>query len=153
MPLGIFALLCIFAASNFQNREPQEHSKIQLPAIRGKVFRSDSGEAISNSYILLTAGKNSVTGAGHFDTRTNEKGEYTFTDIPAGNYTLSIYAWFPKRSDVPCENPCDQKTADGGTITVEWQRKSQAFMEIVRLKDFSVGPGHQRIKDFDLVGK
>jgi hypothetical protein len=42
---------------------------------------------------------------------------------------------------------------DGGDITVEWQRKSQAFMEIVTLKRFSIELGRENVKDFDLVGR
>ena len=123
---------------------------VQLSTIKGKVFRSDSGEAISNSYILLTSKKDETT---HFDTRTDEKGEYLFGGIPAGNYTMSIYAWFSKRSEVPCQNPLEQKTRDGGDITVEWQRKSHAFMEIVTLERFSIELGRENIKDFDLAGR
>jgi hypothetical protein len=66
---------------------------------------------------------------------------------------MSIYAWFPKRSEVPCQNPLEQKTADGGDITVEWQWKSQAFMEIVTLKHFSIELDRENVKDFDLVGR
>jgi hypothetical protein len=52
---------------------------VQLSAVKGKVFRSDSGEAISYSYILLTSEEGE---AKHFDTRTDEKGEYLFvTDL------------------------------------------------------------------------
>ena len=123
---------------------------VKLTPIRGKVFRSDSDEPISNSYILLT---NETNKARHFDTRTDEKGEYLFGGIPAGNYTVSIYAWFPKRSEVPCQNPLEQKTVDGGDITVEWQWKSQAFMEIVKLKGFSIEFDRENVKDFDLVGR
>ena len=57
---------------------------VKLTPIKGKVFRSDSGEPISNSY-----------------------------------------------------------------ITVEWQRKSQAFMEIVKLKGFSIEFDRENVKDFD----
>jgi hypothetical protein len=123
---------------------------VQLTELKGKVFRSDSGETISNSYILLTGEKDE---AQHFDTRTDEKGEYLFGGIPAGDYTVAIYAWFPKRSEVPCQNPIEQKAVDGGGITVEWQLKSQAFMEIVKLKGFSVELGRENVKDFDLVGR
>jgi hypothetical protein len=123
---------------------------VKLTPIRGKVFRSDSGQAISNSYILLS----SETDEGrHFDTRTDEKGEYLFGGIPAGNYQVSIYAWFPKRSEVPCQNPLEQKTVDGGDITVEWQWKSQAFMEIVKIKGVFVEFDRENAKDFDLVGR
>lgn len=123
---------------------------VQRSAIKGKVFRSDSGEAISNSYILLTGEKDQ---AKHFDTRTDEKGEYLFGGIPAGNYKVSIYAWFPKGSEVPCQNPVEQKTVDGGDITVEWQWRSQAFREIVTLKGFSIELDRENIKDIDLVGR
>ena len=123
---------------------------LKLTPIKGKVFRSDSGEPISNSYILLTS---ETDKARHFDTRTHEKGEYLFGGIPAGNYTVSIYAWFPKRSEVPCQNPLEQKTVDGGDITVEWQWKSQAFMETVKLKGFSIEFDGENVKDFDLVGR
>jgi hypothetical protein len=123
---------------------------VQLNAVKGKVFRSDSGEAISNSYFLLTSEKDE---AKHFDTRTDEKGEYLFGGIPAEDYTVAIYAWFPRRSEVPCQNPIEQKTVDGGDITVEWQYKSHAFMEIVKLKGFSVEVGRENVKDFDLVGR
>ena len=123
---------------------------VKLTPIKGKVFRSDSGEVISNSYILLTS---ETDEARHFDTRTDEKGEYLFGGIPAGNYTVSIYAWFTKRSEVPCQNPLKQKTVDGGDITVEWQWKSQAFMEIVKLKGFSIEFDRENVKDFDLVGR
>jgi hypothetical protein len=70
------------------------------------------------------------------------------------------WAWlrrFPRfclqQSEVPCQNPLEQKTADGGDITVEWQRKSQAFMEIVTLKRFSVELDRENVKDFDLLGR
>ena len=123
---------------------------VKLTSIKGKVLRSDSGELISNTYILLTS---ETDKARHFDTRTDEKGEYLFGGIPAGNYTVSIYAWFPERSEVPCQNPLEQKTVDGGDITVEWQWKSQAFMEIVKLKGFSIEFDRENAKDFDLVGR
>jgi hypothetical protein len=123
---------------------------VKLSAVKGIVFRSDSGEAISNSYILLTSEEDK---AKHFDTRTDAKGEYLFGGIPAGHYTVAIYAWFPKRSEVPCQNPIEQKTVDGGDITVEWQWKSQAFMEIVTLKGLSIELGDENVKDFDLVGR
>jgi hypothetical protein len=89
----------------------------------------------------------------HFDTRTDEAGNYIFGHIPAGRYTVSIYAWFGKRDEVPCQNPLKQKTADGGDITVEWQWKSQAFMEIVTLKSFPFELERANVKDFDVVGK
>jgi len=82
--------------------------------IKGKVFRSDFNEAISNSYILLMQEKDSPLRVEHFDGRTDEKGDYRFRDIPAGKYTVSIYAWFRDKGNVPCQNPLGAKTVDGG---------------------------------------
>jgi hypothetical protein len=118
-------------------------------ALRGKVFRSDTGEPISDSYILLVREGGQPT---NFDTRTDEAGDYIFGPVPAGHYTVSIYAWFPKREEVPCHNPPKQKSTDGGDITIEWQWKSHAFMEIVTLKGFSVESEQENVKDFDVLG-
>jgi hypothetical protein len=144
-------LLCLFVTSSLEGQGPQVSGKAELCTIKGKVFRSDSNQAVSNSYILLTQEKDSASQVEHFDVRTNENGEYLFRDIPAGSYTVSIYAWFPNKSIVPCQNPLEGKTVDGRNVTVEWQRKSRAFMEIVTIKGFSLDADHQSVKDFDLL--
>ena len=118
--------------------------------LKGRVFRSDSGGSIANSYIIL---ENESDQEKNFDTRTDEVGNYIFGHIPPGSYTVSIYAWFRKRNEVPCQNPLEQKTADGGDITVEWQWRSQAFMEIVKLKSVSIESDQEYVKDFDVAGK
>jgi hypothetical protein len=120
-------------------------SRANSSGVEGKVFRSDSNEAISNSYILLE----NAWGE-HFDVRTNGQGEYLFESTPPGNYTASISAWFPKKGDVPCQTALGSTTVDGGKVTVEWQRKSGAFMEVVTIKEFSVDSGQHTFKDIDL---
>jgi hypothetical protein len=149
--LEVFLLLCLSAACNTQGMRFQEPNKVESGGIEGKVFRSDSNAAVSNSYILLE--NESPTHVEHFDVRTDDKGKYQFKEIPVGNYKLSIYAWCPNKSDVPCQNPGEAKTVDDGMVTVKWQRKSRAFMEIVTIKGFSVGAGRVRVKDFDLFCK
>jgi hypothetical protein len=117
----------------------------------GEVFRSDKNVAISNSYILLMQEKEKRVEAQHFDTRTDATGRYRFTDIPAATYTVSIYSWYPNRTDVPCADSTDGKTIDEGHVTVEWQRKSSAFMEIVTIKGFVIDGEHVTSKDFDVA--
>ena len=73
-----------------------------------------------------------------------------FRAIPAGTYTVSVYAWFANKTDVPCQHPQEGKTADDGDVTVEWQYKSRAFMEIVTIKGFVVSAGQRVVKDFDI---
>jgi len=117
----------------------------------GKVFRSDTNVAISNSYILLMQEKEKRVEAQHFDTRTDADGRYRFTDIPAAKYTVSIYSWYPNRTDAPCAHSANGKTVDGGHVTVEWQRKSNAFMEVVIIKGFVIDRDHGTSKDFDVT--
>jgi hypothetical protein len=68
-------------------------------------------------------------------------------------YTVSIYAWFPRKGGVPCQNSRDARTVDDGTVTVEWQQESQEFMEVVAIKAFSLEAGEERLKDCDLLSK
>lgn len=145
---ALFILLPVFAANYVEGRY-QEPRKVESASIKGKVFRSDSGHGISNSYILFEQEKDSVRQPEHFDLRTDQDGNYRFTDIPAGKYVVSVYAWFLEKSDVPCQS--EAKIADDGKVTVEWQRKSNAFVEIITIKGFSVEAGQERIKDFNLL--
>ncbi|SRR6266446_3501125 len=149
--IEMFLLLCLSTTSNIEVMRLQEPNKVESGGIEGKVFRSDSNETVSNSYILFE--NESPSRVEHFDFRTDDKGKYLFPDIPAGNYKVSIYAWFPNKINVPCQNPLESKTVDDGRVTVEWQRKSRAFMEIVTIKGFSVEAGRVRVKDFDLFCK
>ena len=152
--LGLFAmvmLLSSFTTGTLVGQ--QEYSKVESGIIKGKVFRSDTNESISNSYILLMQEKESPTQVEHYDLRTDENGDYRFNNIPAGKYTISIYAWFSKKNDVPCQNGSEARTVDNGKVKVEWQHKSEAFMEIVTIKGFSVEGGQEKVKNFDLACK
>ena len=117
------------------------------------VFRrgdSDKIEAVENAYVLLTQEKERRVEAQHFDTRTDSEGKYQFTNLPAGKYTISISSWHLNRSDVPCGDVADPKTVDG-SVTVKWQPKSTAFMEVVVIKGFTVEADHETAKDFDIA--
>jgi len=119
-------------------------------SLSGKVFRSDRDQAVENAYIMLVQEKEwQVTQ--HFDTRTDSEGKYQFNGLPAGKYTLSIYSWHRNRPDVPCGDAVDSKTIDDGRVTVEWQQKSGAFMEVVVVKGFSVEADRGASKDFDIA--
>ena len=119
-------------------------------SVSGKVFRSDKNEAIENAYIFLRQETERRVEAQHFDTRTDSEGKYQFTNLPAGKYTISIYSWHLNRSDVPCGDAADSKTVDGG-VTVKWQPKSTAFMEIVVVKGFTVEADRDTSRDFDIA--
>jgi Carboxypeptidase regulatory-like domain len=151
--LAVLALLLFFFApkrveGGWQRQEPD---KEELIIVKGKVFRSDMGKAIPNAYILLTRERDSPAQAEHVDLRTDENGNFRFTGIPVGEYSVSISAWFPQVTEAPCQSP--SKITEDGHATVEWQWKSQAFMETVTIRGFAVRAGQETVKDFDLVCK
>lgn len=153
MKRSLLFVLCIFLSflsTNPVEGRRQADSQDESTTITGRVIRSDSSIAISNSYVLFKREKDVTPQNHHFDVRTDELGTYRFGQIPAGKYTVSISAWFPKLGDVPCQNFRAARTADGGTVTVEWQRKSQEFMETVTIEHFSVEAGYEQLKDFNL---
>jgi hypothetical protein len=145
----IFLLLAVTV--NISPRASMKLATSESGILSGKVFRSDTNGPIDSSYILLMQEKENRAEAEHFDIRTDHDGKYRFTNIPAGKYTVSIYSWYRNRLDVPCTDSLDAKTADEGHVTVEWQRKSDAFMEIVTIKGFSIETDRHTEKDFDVA--
>jgi len=141
---------CLQSRSSYPAEMKFTAGDFEKSNLKGRVFRSDSGESIANSYIILESERDQEK---KFDTRTDDAGNFIFGHIPPGSYTISIYAWFGKRKEVPCQNPLKQMTVDGGEIEVEWQWKSQSFMEIVKLKGVSIESDQEYVKDFDVAGK
>src|SRR5437773_8465794 len=150
IPIAV-GLLLFTVIVNVSPRAQSQLANSESGTLSGKVFRSDTNVAIDNSYILLMEEKEARAEAKHFDMRTDADGKYRFTNIPAGKYTVSIYSWYRNRLDVPCTDSLDAKTADGGHVTVEWQPKSDAFMEIITIKGFSIETDHDTAKDFDVA--
>jgi len=146
IPIGIVFLLLAMSV----NISPRAKAQLTT-SLGGKVFRSDTNMPINNSYILLMQERQNRAEAEHFDIRTGTDGKYRFTNIPAGKYTVSIYSWYRNRLDVPCTDSIDAKTADEGHVTIEWQRKSDAFMEIVTIKGFSIETDRDTERNFDVA--
>ena len=79
---------------------------VQLSTIKGKVFRSDSGEAISNSYILLTSKKDETT---HLIPEPMKRANICLEALWPEITRCPSMVWFSKRSEVPCQNPLETK--------------------------------------------
>lgn len=144
-------VLVLVTMPNIVSRSNAQIAASESATLGGRVFRSDTNATTGNAYILLMQEKEKRAEAKHFDIRTNADGKYRFANIPAGKYTVSVYSWYRDRSDVPCGDSPDAKTADEGHVTVEWQRKSDAFMEVITIKGFSIETDHDTTKDFDVA--
>jgi hypothetical protein len=150
IPIALVVLL-LFTVATIVSRPSAELAISGSASLAGQVIRSDTNVAIGNAYILLMQEKEKRAEAKHFDIRTDADGKYRFTNIPPGKYTVSVYSWYQDKSDVPCADSPDAKTADEGHVTIEWQSKSDAFMEIVTIKGFSIETDHETTKDLDVA--
>jgi hypothetical protein len=166
--LATIVLFFVTVVASIEGRHRQNEVVNKLSTLTGRVFRSDTGESIANCFIELARVRDYTdwtqitqfpsTGYSHFDLRTDKLGNYAFNNIPIGKYKVSVFAWFPKATNVPCQNPRKAKTADDGTVIVGWQYKSDAFVELVTITGFSLRTDrsqllHETVKDFDLFCK
>jgi hypothetical protein len=166
--LTSIALLSLTATGNIEGHREQTAGRDKSSTITGRVFRSDTNESIASCLIVLVPEEDSgarAQGFGlrgfpsgeRFDLRTDEKGNYLFNNLPAGRYTVSLYAWFGNKVDVPCQDSSDARTADGGSVIIDWDWKSK-FREFITIKGFSIRADrelvlHKTQKDFDLLCK
>ena len=118
--------------------------------IEGRVFRSDSKEGVSNSYVLLE--NESSARSGHFDVRTDDRARFDSRTFRLEPTRFPFMHGFHSRMMFLARILAMHKPR-----TMAWwrsrQRKSRAFLQIVTIKGFSVETGWARVKDFDLFCK
>ena len=118
-------------------------------SMKGKVFRSDTNQPIANGQIVLLDEKKSDKQDNSIDTKTDDQGNYSFPNVAAGVYTVSIRAWYPTQEDAPCQLLM-AKTADKNS-TVMVARDKDKFVQQVFVKGFSIKAGKEITKDFDFA--
>jgi len=143
--ITIAMLLLVLNASSFAGDQPK------TTTMKGKVFRSDTKQPIANAHIILLDEKKSDKKDNSIDTKTDEQGNYSFPNVAAGTYTVSIRAWYPTQDDAPCQLLA-AKTADKNSAVVVAADKDK-FVQQVFIKGFSVKAGKEIVKDFDFMCK
>ncbi len=93
----IVIALVVLNTSSIAGDQPKTSS------MKGKVFRSDTNQPIANAHIILLDEKKSDKKDNSIDTKTDEQGTYSFANVAAGTYTVSIRAWYPTQEDAPCQ--------------------------------------------------
>ncbi|HEU4434390.1 MAG TPA: carboxypeptidase-like regulatory domain-containing protein [Pyrinomonadaceae bacterium] len=143
--ITIAMLLLVLNASSLAGNQPKTST------MKGKVFRSDTNQPIANAHIILLDEKKSDKKDHSIDTKTDEQGNYSFPNVAAGAYTVSIRAWYPTQEDAPCQLLA-AKTADKNSAVVVAADKDK-FVQQVFIKGFSVKAGKEIVKDFDFMCK
>jgi hypothetical protein len=119
--------------------------------MKGKVFRSDTKQPIPNAVMVLLDEKKSDKKDTSIDTKTDDQGNYSFPNVAAGTYTVSIRAWYPTQEDAPCQLLM-AKTADKNSSVVVTRDKDK-FVQQVFIKGFVIKAGKEIAKDFDFACK
>jgi hypothetical protein len=143
--ITLAALLVVFTTSSLAVDQPKTTS------MKGKVFRSDTNQPIANAQIVLLDEKKSDKRDNSIDIKTDDQGNYSFPNVAAGVYTVSIRAWYPTQEDAPCQLLI-AKTADKNS-TVVIARDKDKFVQQVFIKGFSIKAGKEIAKDFDFACK
>lgn len=143
--ITVGALVLLITASSFALDQPKTTS------MKGKVFRSDTKQPIANAQIVLLDEKKSDKQDNSIDTKTDDQGNYSFPNVVAGNYTVSIRAWYPTQEEAPCQLLM-AKTADKNSTVVVMRDKGKVVQQIF-IKSFSIKAGKEIAKDFDFACK
>lgn len=138
-------LLLTFSVSTFAGDQTKTVS------MTGKVFRSDTNQPIANAVIVLLDEKRTNSQDNSVDTKTDDQGSYSFSNVVAGVYTVSIRAWYPSQEDAPCQLLM-AKTADKNSSVVVARDKDK-FVQQVFIKGFAIKAGKEITKDFDFACK
>ena len=143
--ITLVALMLLMSALSQANDQPKTSS------LKGQVFLSDPKQPVANATIILLDEKKSDKQDRSIDTKTDDQGNYSFPEVAAGTYTVSIRAWYATQEDAPCKLLL-AKTADKNS-TVMVARDKDRFVQQVFIKGFSVKAGKELTKDFDLTCK
>jgi hypothetical protein len=141
----VAALLVMVTTPSLAGDQPKTTS------MKGKVFRSDTNQAIANAQIVLLDEKKSDKLDNSIDTKTDDQGNYSFPNVAAGVYTVSIRAWYPTQEDAPCQLLMAKMADKNSTVVVA--RDKDKFVQQVFVKGFSIKAGKEIAKDFDFACK
>ena len=140
--ISLFLLVCVVSLTA---GEPKTAS------LKGKVFRSDMGEAIAGASIILLDENKSDKQDNSVDTKTDDRGNYSLANVAAGKYTVSIRAWYKTEEEAPCQLLMAKTREKNSTVLVA--RDKDKFVQQLFVKGFSIKSGKEIVKDFDFACK
>jgi Carboxypeptidase regulatory-like domain len=72
-------------------------------SIKGRVFRSDTGQAVSGATVQLLRSGHSEERDGLVSRTTDLEGRYQFAAVEEGEYSVAVEATYERQADAPCK--------------------------------------------------
>ncbi len=146
------ALLCSIAALCGQVAivNAQDKSKDKVASFKGKLFRSDTKQPITNARVILLDEKKSDRQDNSQDVKSDADGNFSFDRVAAGKYTLSIRVAYDKEEDVPCQLLLGKLKGEKDSSLLVITEGGKKIYQIF-IKGFTVKANQNITKEYDLV--
>lgn len=146
----MFLILVISIGTNLLTVKAQDKNADKTASFKGKLFRSDTNQPITNAQITLLDSKKSEKQNNSQEIKTDEKGNFSFDRVIAGKYTISIRVAYDKKDEVPCQfligKLKGEKESKLLVITEGNKKIYQVFIE-----NFAVKANKNIEKEYDLA--
>jgi hypothetical protein len=120
------------------------------PAIEGKVFRSDTNEAMVDVEVELTDENAPKEQSKVGSINTDKNGKYLFADVKPGKYSLVVTAKYMDDSNLPCRPSGMLATNPDKLIVTVAPTQYGTIVEIILVPDFAIGKEDVIQRNIDL---
>lgn len=139
-----FFVILLVLSSNWSQAQV---SKNKATTLSGKIYRSDTNQPIPGANIHIRSYQGN-----RLETKTDEKGNYSFEQVKAGKYRITISVRYNTITDVPCKLGTGA-TADKDSY-VNMKDEGLGYIDVwVYIDPFRVNLGKPITKDFDVACK
>jgi hydrogenase maturation factor len=125
--------------------------RTKFGTMKGKIFRSDTKQPIPNAAIVLIDENKSEKSDNTVSVQADEQGNYSFTKVAAGTYTVSLRAWYKTQEEAPCQFLMAKTAEKNSQVMVA--KDGDRFVQQVFIRGFAVKAGKDVAKDFDFACK
>src|SRR5215510_6714009 len=101
--MNIRKLIALCAVVLVMAHLSQATDQTKTSTLKGKIFLSETKQPLANASIILLDEKKSEKQDRSVETKTDDEGNYSFPEVAAGTYTVSIRAWYVTQEEAPCK--------------------------------------------------
>ncbi len=145
-----FLFFIVTLCGHFAIVSAQDKSKDKVASFKGKLFRSDTKQPISDARLTLLDEKRSDKQDNSQEVKSDKDGNFLFENVVAGSYKLSISVVYDKEEDVPCQLLMGKlKGEKDSSLLVVSERGKYVYQ--VFLKGLTVKANKNITKEYDLT--